>query len=85
MEKNDQEQRTNNKEQARLLFSVLCSLFWLSKLRRLPPLSGLKAAALPRAAAKLRWHHEKVSLVRATSGGPFLVLSNQDCGLSGYA
>jgi hypothetical protein len=34
----------------------------------LPPLPGLKVAALPRAAAKLRWHHEKVSLVRATSG-----------------
>ena len=49
-------------------FSILN---FMSKLRRLPPLPGLKVAALPRVAAKLRWHHEKVSLVRATSGGLF--------------
>jgi hypothetical protein len=53
-------------------FSILNSQFFiLSKLRRLPPLSGLKVAALPRAVAKLRWHHEKVPLVRATSGSLF--------------
>jgi len=72
VEKNDQEQRTKDKEQSEtsaLLFSPLWPLFRLSKLRRLPPLPGLKVAVLPRAVAKLRWHHEKVSLVRATSGG----------------